>query len=250
MKLVSLLTIAALAGTVSLSAAEKYESPGFSAEIGGSGEIRHLKFAGMPLADSIGITGSYELPPGTEKYDSRFFQAWDYSNKAQFKREGTKLAVTVDSTFSNTKLKNAAAYKVVCTLEPEKITFSCEVTQKTALQSSLRIFSSHMLMPPSLFGRGVKVLTRNGQEEFKVLPETYNPKFRLDGRSFSLSTEKGILTLSGGKDVTFSFMDSRMWGGKGFSLIANPFGKWTPKPVTHPAGTVWKWDYTLTFQPE
>ncbi len=250
MKLVSLLTIAALAGTVSLSAAEKYESPGFSAEIGGNGEIRHLKFAGMPLADPHGITGSYELPPGTEKYDSRFFQAWDYSNKAQFKREGMKLAVTVDSTFSNTKLKDAAAYKVVCTLEPEKITFSCEVTQKTALQSSLRIFSSHMLMPPSLFGRGVKVLTRNGQEEFKVLPETYNPKFRLDGRSFSLSTEKGILTLSGGKDVTFSFMDSRMWGGKGFSLIANPFGKWTPKPVTHPAGTAWKWDYTLTFQPE
>ena len=140
MKLISLLTIAALAGTMPLFAAEKYESSGFSAEIGGSGVIRNLKFAGMPLATSIGINGQYELPPGTEKYDSRFFQAWDYSNKAQFKREGAKLTVTVDSTFSNTKLKDAAAYKMVCVLEPEKIKISCEVTQKTALQTTLRLF--------------------------------------------------------------------------------------------------------------
>ncbi len=250
MKLTALFSIGLIAGTMALGANEKYESAGFSAEIGGSGVIHNLKFAGIPLAKEILITGSYQIPQGEEKYDTRFFQSWDYTNKAQFKREGSKLIITVDSMFSNKKLKDAANYKINCVMEPEKITFSCEVTQKTDLQSDFYIFKTNMLMAPSLFGHGVKVITGDGQEEFKVLPETYNSKFRLRGKSVALSTEKGILTLSGGKDVSFDYMDSRMWGGDDFSFTVNPFAKWTPKPVTHPAGTVWKWDYTLTFKPE
>lgn len=234
-------------GALALGAAEKYQSPGFSADIDGNGAINRLSYQGMPLIDSIGIVGEYSIPEGTEKHDARFFQVWDYSNKAQFKRDGSKLTVTVDSTLSNQKMKDAANYKMTCVLEPEKLSFSYEVIQKADLQTTFRLFKTHLIMVPSLFGRGIKAITGNGQEEFKVLPEAYNPKFRLAGKSLFLSTEKGVLALTGGKDVTFDYMDSRMWGGKDFSIIANPFGKWTPKPVMHPAGTVWKWDFSIAM---
>ncbi len=235
---------------LSLSAyAEVYRSPGFSAEIGTNGVIRNLRFKDMPLAKEIMLNGEYQIPKGVEKHDARFFQTWDYSKKAVFKRDGEKLSFSVKSTLSNKKFKDAADYQVVCVMEPNRISIQSEVTQKIDLQTQLRLFQTHIVMPASLFGRGVQVI-RKGQEEFKVLPETYNPKFRLGGDSLRISTEKGILAFSGGKEITFSYMDSRMWGGKDFTLIVNPPAKWTAKPVTHPAGTVWKWDFTMTFQPE
>lgn len=235
---------------LSLSAyAEVYQSSGFSAEIGANGVIRNLRFQGMMLAKEIMLNGEYQIPKGSEKYDTRFFQTWDYSKKAIFKRDGEKLSFTVKSSLSNKKLKDAAEYQIVCSIEPNRISIQSEVTQKIDLQTQLRLFQSNVVMPASLFGRGVQVIHK-GQEEFKVLPEIYNPKFRLGGDSLRISTEKGILTFSGGKEITFSYMDSRMWGGKDFTIIVNPPAKWTAKPVIHPVGTVWKWDFTMTFQPE
>lgn len=229
--------------------AEVYRSPGFSAEIGANGVIRNLRFKEMSLAKEIILNGTYKIPEGMEKHDARFFQTWDFSKKAVFKRDGEKLSFTVKSTLSNKKFKDAADYQVVCVMEPNRISIQSEVTQKIDLQTHLRLFQTNVVMPASLFGRGVQVI-RRGQEEFKVLPETYNSKFRLDGDSLRISTEKGILAFSGGKEISFSYMDSRMWGGKDFTILVNPPAKWTAKPVTHPAGTVWKWEFTLTFQPE
>lgn len=166
---------------LSLSAyAEVYRSPGFSAEIGTNGVIRNLRFKDMPLAKEIMLNGEYQIPKGVEKHDARFFQTWDYSKKAVFKRDGEKLSFTVKSTLSNKKFKDAADYQVVCVMEPNRISIQSEVTQKIDLQTQLRLFQTHIVMPASLFGRGVQVI-RKGQEEFKVLPETYNPKFRLGG---------------------------------------------------------------------
>lgn len=231
------------------SYAEVYQSPGFSAKIGENGLIQDIRYQGVPLINAVNLMGSYKIPEKMEKHDARFFQTWDFSKKAVFKRDGEKLSFTVKSTLSNKKFKDAADYQVVCVMEPNRISIHSKVTQKIDLLTHYRLFQTNVVMPASLFGRGVQVI-RKGQEEFKVLPETYNPKFRLEGDSLRISTEKGILAFSGGKEITFSYMDSRMWGGNDFTLIVNPPAKWTAKPVTHPAGTVWKWDFTMTFQPE
>ncbi len=238
------------AGVLMLGAAEKYESAGFSAEIKGNGVITDLKYAGMPLAKELTIAGGYRIPAGMEKHDARFFQSWDYSNRAKYERKDNRLIVTVNSTLSSKKFKDAIKYQYICTFEPGKITITNELTQNVALSTDYNMFATQMIMPASLFGRGVKVLTGNGQEEFKVLPESYNPKFRLDGKSLAISTEKGVLSILPGKDDTFRYMDTRTWGGKDFIIQLVPPAKWTPKPVVHPAGTVWKWSYVLSFAPE
>ncbi len=244
------MTTALLAGTLALGAAERYESSGFSAEIGGSGVIRDLKYAGMPLATDILISGGYAIPEGVEKHDNRFFQSWDYTNNAQFERNGETLKVTVKSVMASKNPAFQVAYSTVCTLEPQKITFNCEVVQKGELLSDYYPFSSRILMVPELFGRGARVLTRNGQEEFKILPETFNPQFRLTGKEIDLSTPKGILSIRPAAEEWFNYQDSRSWGGKDFSFIVAPPAKWTPKPVPHPAGTTWKWSFTLSFSSE
>jgi hypothetical protein len=239
-----------IAAACSLGAAERYQSAGFSAEITANGVIRNLEYAGQPLASSISLTGEYKIPEGAEKYDARFFQTTDYSGKAKFQRDAETLTVSIDSTLDNKGLKDAASYRVNCVMKPNEIVFSCEVVQKVELLSDYHIFKTHIQMPGSLFGRGARVLTSNDQEEFKVLPETYEPKFRLNGKEFSLSTGKGVLAFTGDPEVRFGFMDSRTWGGNDFTIVATPFAKWTPKPVAHPAGTVWKWNFKLTFTPD
>lgn len=246
-KIAAVLSIAA---ACVLGAAERFESAGFSAEISENGMIRKLEYAGQPLASSIFLTGEYKLPEGAEKYDARLFQTMDYSGKAQFRRDGETLTVSIDSTLGNKGLKDAANYRVTCVLTPGEIAFSCEVVQKTELLTDYHIFKTHITMTPNLFGRGGKVLTGNDQEEFKVLPETYEPKFRLNGKELSISTGKGVLAFTGDPEVRFGFMDSRQWGGKDFTIVVTPFAKWTPKPVAHPAGTVWKWKFKLTFTPD
>ena len=233
-----------------LGTAEQYRSAGFSADIGSNGIIRNLQYAGQPLAKSIGLVGTYRIPKEMKKHDARLFQAWDFSDKAQFQRDGDTLTITVDSMLGNKEINDAANYKIHYVLKPNELACSCEVTQKVDLLSDFHLFNTDISMPPSLFGRGVKVLTGNDQQEFQVLPETFNPKFRLGGKQISLSTEKGILTFTGDKDVRFNYTDSRQWGGTDFMIIVNPFAKWTPKPVLHPAGTVWKWSFTLAFTPE
>ncbi len=239
-----------IAAACSLGAAERYRSSGFSAEISENGVIRNLEYAGQPLASSIFLTGEYKIPEGAEKYDARFFQTTDYSGKAQFRRDGETLTVNIDSTLGNKGVKDAASYRVNCVLKPNEIAFSCEVVQKVELLSDYHIFKTQIQMPESLFGRGARVLTSNDQEEFKVLPETCEPKFRLGGKEFSLSTGKGVLAFTGDPEVRFLFVDSRTWGGKDFTIVVTPFAKWTPKPVAHSAGTVWKWKFKLTFTPD
>lgn len=239
-----------IAAACSLGAAERYQSAGFSAEITENGVVRNLGYAGQPLVNSISLTGEYKLPAGAEKYDARFFQAGDYSGKAQFRRDGETLTVSIDSTLGNKGVKDAANYRVTCVFTPGEIAFSCEAVQKVELLSDFHIFKTHIQMPGSLFGRGAKVLNANNQEEFKVLPETYEPKFRLNGKELSISTGKGVLAFTGDPEVRFGYMDSRQWGGKDFTIIVTPFAKWTPKPVAHPAGTVWKWSFKLTFTPD
>ena len=61
---------------------------------------------------------------------------------------------------------------------------------------------------------------------------------------------KGVFLVAGGKGVTVNFMDSRMWGGKDFSFTVAGPAKWTPKAVEHPAGSIFSWEFTLSFEPE
>ena len=45
-------------------------------------------------------------------------------------------------------------------------------------------------------------------------------------------------------------MDPRAWGGKNFIFRIHPKKEWSSKLVAYPAGTVWKWDFTLSCAPE
>ena len=230
--------------------AENYTSDGFSAEISKNGMLMNLKYKGQLLCNQVQINGSYHLPKDAKKYDARFFQGWDYTGQAVCKSEGTTMTVTTESKLGNTVLKDAVDYKIEMTLTPNKITVKNFIKQNVPLLTDYSLFQSVLSMPPALFGRGAKCVTKMGQERFEVLPETYNKAFQLNGKSIAISTGKGVFTLAGAKEETISFMDSRAWGGKDFSFYITPPAKWTPKDVEYPAGSTYQWEFTLSFEPE
>ena len=235
------------AAVLSLGAAEKYESKGFTAEFTPSGILSNLSYAGVPLSNSVALVGEYQKTKEEPKYDSHFYQTWDYSAKALFRREGDAMTVTVSSSLSNDRKKNGVNYKIEYVLKPDLITASYEIRQNTVLHTQLNIFDAQVAMLPAYFGRGVKTIALNGQESLTLLPGTYNPKFRLQGKSVTLSTGKGVLmTLSAGKDALIEYMDPRGWGGKNFIFRIHPKTEWTAKPVAYPAGKVWKWEFTIS----
>lgn len=231
-------------------AAETYISDGFSAKITNSGMIENLKYKDQLLCKTIQLNGSYQIPAGAQKYDARFFQAWDYTGKAICKRNGGTMTVTIDSKLGNKVLKDAVDYKVETVFTPNKITIKSSAKINVPLLTNYCLFQTIMNMPPSFFGRGVKCVSKMNQERFEVLPETYSKAFKLNGKSIALSTGKGTFSIVCGKNDSFSFMDSRMWGGKDFSLMISGPAKWTPKAVEHPAGSTYSWEFTLAFEPE
>ena len=250
MKTKSVFAFCALLGALSLVAGEKFESGGFSAEFNGSGVMTKLGYAGMPISNNISLVGEYQCFPDEKKHGTFFRQDWDYGNTAKFRREGDSLVMTNESVLGNEVKKAAVSYKVRCVVNAEKICFIYEVKLNTALQTQCRIFEAQVAMLPGFFGRGAKSVSVDGQESYKIIPEAFNPKFNMGGATLGLSTEKGILTLSGGKDVTMSYVDPRGWGGKNFIFSASPVACWTPEPVVYPVGTVWKWDFSLAFRPK
>lgn len=234
-----------------LAAAENYESKGFSVQFSPSGIIRNLSYAGVPLSNSISLVGEYKRTREEPKYDSHFYQTWDYAGKAVFQKNGDAMTVTVNSTLSNAGKKNGVAYSIRYDLTPNRITGSFEVRQNTVLHTQKDIFDAQIAMLPSYFGRGVKAVAADGQESLSLIPGTFNPKYRLQGTSITLSTGKGVLlTLSAGKDTFIDYMDPRAWGGKNFIFRIHPKKEWSSKLVAYPAGTVWKWDFTLSCAPE
>lgn len=230
--------------------AETYTSDGFSAEISKNGMLMNLKYKDQLLCNQVQINGSYHLPKDAKKYDARFFQGWDYTGQAVCKKEGTTMTVTTESKLGNSVLKDAVDYKMEMTLTSNKITVKSFIKQNVPLLTDFGIFQTVLSMPPALFGRGVKCVTKMGQERFEVLPATYNKAFQLNGKSIAISTGKGVFTFAGTKEETISFIDSRAWGGKDFSFYIAPPAKWTPKDVEHPAGSTYQWEFTLSFEPE
>ena len=241
-------TAALIAGTSLF--AENYTSDGFSAQISQNGMLQNLQYKGQLLCAQIQVNGAYHLPKDAKKYDARFFQGWDYTGRAVCKREGTTMTVTTESKLGNTVLKDAVDYKVEMTLTPKKITIKTSTKQNVPLLTNYTLFQTIISMPPALFGRGVKCVTKTGQERFEVLPESYNKAFQLVGKSIAISTEKGTFTLAAAKEESIDFMDSRMWGGKDFSFYITPPAKWTENDVEYPAGSTCQWEFTLSFEPE
>ena len=173
-----------------LAAAENYESKGFSVQFSPSGIIRNLSYAGVPLSNSISLVGEYKRTREEPKYDSHFYQTWDYAGKAVFQKNGDAMTVTVNSTLSNAGKKNGVAYSIRYDLTPNRITGSFEVRQNTVLHTQKDIFDAQIAMLPSYFGRGVKAVAADGQESLSLIPGTFNPKYRLQGTSITLSTGK------------------------------------------------------------
>ena len=134
------------------SYAEVYQSPGFSAKIGENGFIQDIRYQGVPLINAVNLMGNYKIPEKMEKHDARFFQTWDFSKKAVFKRDGEKLSFTVKSTLSNKKFKDAADYQVVCVMEPTTEAFFCWPYPTTTTSSNCWELSSKVTRsrPPSV----------------------------------------------------------------------------------------------------
>lgn len=235
-------------GTLPLGAAQQFASSGFSAELADSGIPYQVKFSQTPLASNIFLNGEYKNPEGktVSLYQGSHSQA-----RARFERTGNECQVSIDSVLKTKEGNEIAKYKVREIWTPDKATFEYEATLCREISSQDGIFRTLVQMPESFFGCGVKETSLHGEENFKVLPKSYEKGFSLHGGKLSFAVEgKGVFTLESGENSKLALMDSRAWGGKDFSVIAGPIVPWSAKPVVRPAGTTWKWSFTLTFQKE
>lgn len=245
-KLISLLIFT---GIASLNAGEKFESSGFSAEIGKTGIIRQLSWNGVPLAQKISLVGEYERQADEKKYDAHFYHEWDNTGSAQFQREGESLIISNKSQIGNSAFKDGISYTIRCVMEPSKISYDCELLQNVPLKTHLTIFDIQIAMQASLFGCGAKEVSSYGNPSYKIIPDTYNSKFRMEGSEISISTQEGIFTIRAGDDTSLTYVDTRAWGGKNFIISAFPSVIWSKAPIIYPAGKTWKWKFTIEFIP-
>ena len=106
--------------------AENYTSDGFSAEISKIGMLMNLKYKGQLLCNQVQINGSYHLPKDAKKYDTRFFQGWDYTGQAVCGARGCTRACmmsleargVLQNTFKE-KFRRRPAWTVDWSTEPE-----------------------------------------------------------------------------------------------------------------------------------
>ncbi len=255
MKNIKTLFLSVLAGIVlPAGAAQPFTSSVFTVGFTDGGRPIRLNVDKTVLSTSIILNGEYVRTPGGKTV--RLYQSWDNKAKARFERTQDQCIVTVDSVLGSKEDPEIAKYRIREVWTPGKAVFEYEATLCRDLPASHSFFRVLVQMPETLFGCGVKETSLKGEENFKILPETFEKKFFLNGRKLAFCVEgKGVFTIEAGKDTTLSLMDSRVWGGKDFSIVANPAVS-TPavrgrgKDALRPAGTTWKWGFTLTFEKE
>jgi hypothetical protein len=228
-----------------------YTSEELCCTVDARGVITDLRTGGEILVKHLYLHGSYKQP------HLRFFQGQERESKPLEKwvRDG---GVTVLRTGGILTAKDAsgatgeAKYGQAFTLSPTRIDVECEVELLTACENTGGSFISiHSLPPETLAMRGYQRIATDGKIARAVFPEGYTKETapRL-GRLQELRVvlPEGHLVFVAGENTAFSLSDTRSYGGKEYRLDVGQIVSWQETPRLFPAGTIFRWSYTIAFE--
>lgn len=245
-----------VAGTGLLSAQDaqempkgfSYSSPKLSLDLNGGGGIKSLRLGDTTVINNGVVHGTYKYKG--EKHDNRFFQKYKSASPMMVKKTGDNTyEATVKCALGNKKYKEAATFTETVAMTPTAITFTYDLELLVPLASQSHLFSTILYCPAkTLAGRGFKVTKKNDATEMKTFPPVYEKNNRLHAageKAVMISLKNGVLSMDSAEGSAMSMIDTRSWGGKKFRFDFAQRVPWKSKPKTFPAGTKFKWSFTI-----
>jgi hypothetical protein len=230
-----------------------YKSDGFSCTVWSDGSVHNLKAGDVTVLKDIGLLGNYQIPKDKPKHDARYFQGTDDSVQATVKDTGSNtFVIEKTGTMNNAMYAPGGKFTEKVTLSPFEINFDYEVETTTEYQGSGAIFTSLTYAPvESLADRGYKSMHVTGKEAMTVFQKVFDAKNQLHitgVKNLKISLEKGIVEFAT-PDKTIMYMgDTRGYGGKEFRFDFMEEYAWKSDPYVFPAGTKFKWSFTIKYQ--
>lgn len=229
-----------------------YQSKGLSCNIDKFGNIRSLKTPKTIILDRALIHASPVITSG-EKYDSRIFQDRKCSSLKVKDNGENKYSVEIKGELGNKKYKHIADYTTKISFTPDKISLEYEIVTKKAVSfKSYNPFYSLEYAPcASLKNLGYVIINSKDKKQFCQFPPTYtkdNALRQLDVKNLRIIVPDGHVIFDTGEKTTISMSDSRSWGSKNFRIDVKPSYPYSAKPVYFPAGSIFKWTYSISYE--
>ena len=230
-----------------------YKSEGFSCTVWPDGSVHSLKADGAMVLSDIGLLGNYLIPKDKPKHDARYFQGTDDSVQATVKDTGgNTFVIEKNGTLNNKMFAPGGKFTEKVTLSPFEINFDYEVETTTEYQASGPVFCTLTYAPIAAFaGRGYKSVHATGKEAMTVFQKDFDAKTKLhlaDVKNLKISLEKGVVEFATPDKVNFFMSDTRSYGGKEFRFDFKEEYAWKNEPYVFPAGTKFKWSFTIKYQ--
>lgn len=234
----------------------EYKSEIFSCKVNNSGSISNLNLGDKKLIDLGQIFA--RLKTKDVQKETRIFQNARASGGLKAKQAGDKALIVCEGPLQSKETGKVADFKEKITLTPGRIILEYEV--KTSVEVEMKhwmpfcsLFSARV---DNFIGWALDAVDKKGENGIYEIPEEYSKEKESWARSlnkakFVLDSKTFELKLDDEKNSVMTVSDGRSWKGKGMEIIIKPI---MPRPkkggssVSYPAGSVFKWSFTLLAQ--
>lgn len=240
------------AESISKPKGDVFTSSGFSCKVNPGGMVGNIKYKGKLLFKSTILFGRYLTD--SKGVDNRFFQRYRKSDpNMTVETVDNKTVVTTKGELANKTFAPGAEYTEKVTLSADMIRFEYELKTAVEFKALANVFRTSLQAPCDTFNnRGAKSTKMNGRQKLAVFPESYQKGSRseIGGKSVIIVFDDFKLELSGAMpDSVISLEDTRGYGDSKYLFNITQHKGWRSKAWVYPAGTTFKWAFTLKALP-
>jgi len=228
----------------------KFSTSTYSCTLHKTGMILYLKAYGKNLLKSVILFGDVVY----NKKRARVLQNAKAKTWKLVKSKSESNFIVTGDLFSRSK-KILANFKQNVILTPKQIKCSYEVTTTEALKIKRgKPFFSLLSAPiANYLENAMYVIDKKGDESIWEIQKVFQKKketfpLRLQSASFSLGNGDFSIIIPPNEQSWMRINDARAWKSPKLEILVMPIIQKGPRrDVIHPAGTVFKWKFTLDF---
>ena len=247
----SLLSAGVFALIVSTVFAGTYHGAKYSCEWTYDGILKNIAVNKKTVLgkDSVGVAFFLKKDANGKTVLGRSWMFMDYKNPVKVERKEKSVILSKSGTLHETNTKMPLLnFTMKKTLAADSIHYEYEFTQICEMKYNAAVVTSHFEQTDKpLLGLSVKAV-RDGKIKYTAVPEQPGEFTIAAGNPVTLTADGVHIVFSGEKNVPEIVIgDQRVWKAKLVQITFKP-GYDKSKKGIFPAGTVWKWSYTVRFE--